>query len=1025
MPDTKEKQYAVSAETETADNSGKRKSLGEFVRYKRFKWYHIAAAVVVLFVSVLFIGWFVKPSRVLNVAVLDKTVLSYADDDEIVKDTVYRKHRGFFYLLNQQKYVKSDGTDYDYTKDYYGPILNEDGEFDHSVELKNIKTKPDLVYLADAYGLGNDSFGYYNGGSPKNAGISSDDMSVVSYAYESGAPIIGETTLFSSPLSDSVYSQLCALFGIKPKKWIGRYITDLQDFTDIPDWARPMYEQQEGVEWRFTGPGILLVSSDGKIIILEQNTDFNSKDLMTVYINEKYSGEFSGISKCNFYNWFELIDTNYSTESIATFDFDLNETGMRKIKQISKSPRFCAIARKKEKGHAPVYYFAGDFNDYVSGDRFGNFMFSNQVYKFFSFDRQGDISNFYWNFYNPLIRKILDDTKSSEYSDNTEAHKEVSRVNNGTFQVLENKKWKALNLKAISINAQEPGDKKYSRDFTFYEELINKAADLNVNCVVAKDLLPPEFYTAVSRYNKDKKHTPLYIMQRITSPENLNASDYLSENGLKSWKNTIGTVINALHGRASAKGEKLGEASYFTDVSSYVLAVAVDPNLNAENCAEFAGIANYSYSGTYSETNSGINGFASYLYDTLETVSKKNYGYFTPASVSSELGMLSGMSFSKSTDSYLFTDIEKTDCEPYYFNDVKYDSSVLNAMKNMQTGDYEKLQVVIEEVSSSLSSVVLSGISFSNVNEVYNQKAVTESEQGRKITEALGAVRDSDFLGAAVYDLNDCWDSVSDEMKRYTSDNDNNFMWQNVCDEAQMSGVVAMESKQPKETGLVLTDDDLIQAISLSSDAGHMYITLQMFDELNYKTEAMFVGLDTFQRNDGEYYYAKGFTPNSLSGMEFVLRFDGKQEASLYVTNSYDRSKGSAYTKESYNAKYSKVSDLSYGGFTNSDTQFYQTGSTIYVRLPWNWLNVADPSKKLVINDTEKNSESMKTASTNGVLASVMIGERKTGDLLYGFPEDKHSPGYKVFNWRTWEEVDYELREKDSFIILKNYYTDN
>ena len=61
------------------------------------------------------------------------------------------------------------------------------------------------------------------------------------------------------------------MLGVTPTKWIGRYIVDLEDFTDVPDWAPPMYEQQEGVEWRFTGPGILLVSEDGKIIILDSS----------------------------------------------------------------------------------------------------------------------------------------------------------------------------------------------------------------------------------------------------------------------------------------------------------------------------------------------------------------------------------------------------------------------------------------------------------------------------------------------------------------------------------------------------------------------------------------------------------------------------------------------------------------------------------------------------------------------------------------------------------------------------------
>ena len=51
---------------------------------KRLKWYHILAAVLVLAIILLFVIWHLLPKKVLNVAVLDKTVLSYSEDDEIV-----------------------------------------------------------------------------------------------------------------------------------------------------------------------------------------------------------------------------------------------------------------------------------------------------------------------------------------------------------------------------------------------------------------------------------------------------------------------------------------------------------------------------------------------------------------------------------------------------------------------------------------------------------------------------------------------------------------------------------------------------------------------------------------------------------------------------------------------------------------------------------------------------------------------------------------------------------------------------
>ena len=987
---------------------------------KRLKWYHYAAFLVVLLLALPFIIWHLTPKKTLNVVILDKTILSYADDENIIKENVYRKHQGLSWILDQKRYVKEDGTAYDYKTDYYGPVLDEEGSYDHTVNISESTVKPDMVVLSDAYGMGNDTFGRYNGSTPLNSGITDDDMSYISYAYESGATIIGEATLFSSNLSDSVRGQLMSLFGVKPTKWIGRYLFDLEDFTDVPDWAPPMYEQQEGVEWRFTGPGILLVSEDGKIIVLEQNTDFNTKNLLRISINEDYKKEFSGCEKCNFYNWFELIEPNYGTENIATFSFDLNATGMEKIKDVSKSPNFCAITRKQEKGYAPAYFFAGDCNDYVNGKRFEKFIFADWLYRFFSYDRQGDISNFFWRFYTPLMNHILSDTSSETYVEQAKEHQEVSRVTDGNFQVLEDDKWHGIGLKAMAINAQEPGKESYSRDFTFYENLIAEAGELGVNCIEAKALLPPEFYTAVSRYNKNHSQ-PIYILQSVSPPEELLPADYLTEEGLAQWNDSITITIKALHGDVSAEGVLLGKATYFTDVSEYVLGVTIDPQLSSQNVKKISGLSSYSYEGAYAKKNTGVSGFAAYLYDAAQSVSYDTYGYYTPIAIRSQAEMVKGVT-SAADNAYTLDAIAVSDCANYWFNEVAVDSEKIGKSGTKTDTIYTKYKKIFTQVNAAASPALITGVSFSNVNAVLEQDAVTESDQGTAIVEALNASADCGMLGTVIYDLNDNWAACSEDMSFYTAAGSSSHLWHNTCDAEQMTGVIAEDSVMPETPGLVLSDDDIVQAVSMYSDAGYMYITLQLLYELDYKENALFIGLDTYQRNDGEYYYAKDFTPNSLSGMEFSLRFDGKQDAALYVMQSYDRSKGSAVTKESYTGKFNKVADLTYGGFNVGDNQFYQTGSTIYIRLPWTWLNVADPAKTLVINDDSFSGDTAKTVTTNGTLVSIMIGERKEGDMISAFPVDKHDPGYKVFAWKKWEKVEYTSRHKESYDILKAYY---
>ena len=274
-----------------------------------------------------------------------------------------------------------------------------------------------------------------------------------------------------------------------------------------------------------------------------------------------------------------------------------------------------------------------------------------------------------------------------------------------------------------------------------------------------------------------------------------------------------------------------------------------------------------------------------------------------------------------------------------------------------------------------------------------------------------------------VFDLNDDWSAVSEKMYPFTVPSQNNYLWQNVADPAQTSGFMAISPKTPKQTGINLSDDDRVQMMSLSANEGYFYITLQLLTDIDHSTEKFVIGIDMYQRNDGEYYYLAGYTPTSLSGMEFVINFDSKQEAGLYVTKSYNRSNGGYKTKESYTGKYDLVSKLKYGGFTSSDNQFYQTGSTIYIRIPWSWLNVTDPSSKIVLNDAEALGNQAKTVSTNGAIVSALIADKATKDQLYLFPETKNDPSYKTFKWEAWEKCEYSFNEKEGYSMLAKYFS--
>ena len=252
-----------------------------------------------------------------------------------------------------------------------------------------------------------------------------------------------------------------------------------------------------------------------------------------------------------------------------------------------------------------------------------------------------------------------------------------------------------------------------------------------------------------------------------------------------------------------------------------------------------------------------------------------------------------------------------------------------------------------------------------------------------------------------------------------------------MLDYMQNTGVVSIEPKNSGEIGMSVKDTGRMQEMQVSIDPSYLYVTAVFDSEINYDQEQLIIGLDTYQRNNGEYLYDSDYFATSLSGMEYTVKFESKNTAALYVIPSYNRSNGKYSSKETYKGKYDYVCQLVYGPFDDSANHFYQTGSTIHLRIPLSLLNITDPSKMLVLNDTrsqkeiDKDAFGLQTMSTDGIIFSVLIADKGSKDTAYIFPESKKSGGYKTFKWSAWTQPEYVFRQKASFKILQRYFTSN
>ncbi len=997
------------------------------------KPYFLIPACIIFITALAFVLWYLMPKKTLSVAVIDKTVPATAADSWSYLDDVsnnYRKHIGLYWIMDYLKIVNPEtGRYYDHTSDYYGPKLNEANEITESSSISEIKEIPDLLYLSDAYGVE-----IYD-----DRGINEEEMNAISLCHSSGSVIVGEQDILTTGTDDKVRNELEKLFGISSTGWVGRYIYDLQDLTDVPYWAPDMWRAKYGQEWNCAGAGILLVSSAGDIIVLEEKTDFQSENLLKISVSEEYRKEF-GKHSLNYYNWFELIEADNSTEVIATYNFNVNSTGAEELAAVSDTTTFAAITRCVKENEAPAYYFAGDFNDYTTKRQISNFMFADKFFQLLSFDRDGDITHFYWNFYQPIMKKILKDTVKNPVEPDEYEEGQIARVTQDGFEIKQDDSWQPFEIKGFNINGEAPGGKRYeySRDYSFYSELLQTAANAGANCIRTYDLLPPEFYRALCEYNGNADSV-LYLIQGIMTPPDTDPAK--SFENIDSIKQNVASAIAAVHGEGSLRDD---DAVYSYNASPYVISYIIDPRLGGESSdAILAGEnAGADYSGKYiSASGNGAEALAAELCDYALQCMQSDYGCMQPVSAVSSAERLEGAEWlTEGMRGFNFSNMQLSDgVEGLYYTSVSLNpddrqlidnEAAFAEMYSDSSGKFAWGGYIGQVRKLYNGPVLIDKAGLSTSSDVFEQESsvngLSETEQGEGIVRMLKAADEQGYAGMLIADLNDNWSAVSEQSEQYTIPASDSGLWQDTTVRAETTGIVAVDSVQPQESAIQLNDNgekSIMSQMQLSYNETYVYITLLLKNDIDYDKNEMIIGIDTYQRNDGEYYYDSNYYANSQSGMEYIVKFESKNSASLYVASGYNRNTGNYVSKESYSADYDLVSVLNYGNFTSSNTHFYQTGVTVRIRLPWAMLNFANPSSALVINGNS--GSTLKTTATDGMIFSVLVGSKDTMDTAYIFPESKQSAGYKRLELAGWEkeDINYTLREKESAKIIQRYFS--
>jgi hypothetical protein len=360
----------------------------------------------------MWMAWLFTPKKKMIAAIIDKTVMT----------TGGQEHVSFTWILNHERFTKNKTTPYKTGNDYFGffPLEGENFrvkglERFSPAMLERLSNDADLIYFTDTYGIYRNEW-YAKKNNAERSGIiyggmSHQDIALLRNMKAKHKLIITEFNTIGSPTSPEIRAAFENLFGLKWSGWTGRYFSSLDTTvnTELPKWLISNYKNQHAGLWPFHNAGIAFVNNADQVVVAEEKTQLTNA---MPYIESNSDGQkkFGLPHRINYPFWFDIIQPDtLVNNTIAEFKITVNAAGEAELKKKNIPTRFPAVVFHKETDYQ-FYYFSGDFCDnpvnmktsYFKGIRFFKSFFYNTA-------NAGDRAGFFWNFYQPMMIRIVKD----------------------------------------------------------------------------------------------------------------------------------------------------------------------------------------------------------------------------------------------------------------------------------------------------------------------------------------------------------------------------------------------------------------------------------------------------------------------------------------------------------------------------------------------------------------------------------------------------------------------------------------
>jgi hypothetical protein len=377
--------------------------------------------IAILFAILVVLGmkaiWLFKAKRTANIYILDKTVTQY-DRHE---------HKAFTWLLNNNRIVKPNNKHYSTKRDYYGfyPINIDDEAFDFKSirinEVEDYALNFDVLFYADCYGV--HSFEWYKGKSKPirsqkvYGGLNQNDYLLLKRMLDNGKLAIAEYNMFSTPTNALVRTKTEELFGINWSGWTGKYFEtfDVAKTNGPPNWMKNLYESQHLGVWPLEGSGIILISNDGLLEILEIGKHLNNS-IPTIETSKEAVDRFRLAESILFEQWFEIVSPGENIVH-SNYSLDVTAQGLEVFQKIGLTNEFPAIIEGK---NLNFFYLCGDFSENPAQMWTAKLAGGKWLNHFLTRFGNTNKAKFFRRYYTPLIESIISEQLSVQSTENVQ-----------------------------------------------------------------------------------------------------------------------------------------------------------------------------------------------------------------------------------------------------------------------------------------------------------------------------------------------------------------------------------------------------------------------------------------------------------------------------------------------------------------------------------------------------------------------------------------------------------------------------